>query len=102
MSLQWCKENSLSVILFRGYTFGEIKYTELDGALELLAYTDVLIDGEYIDELYDESLGIVGSSNQQIHFLTDLYSLKDFKSEISVDFMVGSNHILMNGWPIKI
>ncbi|WP_086322487.1 4Fe-4S cluster-binding domain-containing protein [Campylobacter devanensis] len=102
MSLQWCKQNNLSVILFSGYAFSEIKYSELDGVLELLEHTDVLIDGEYIDELYDESLGIVGSSNQQIYFFTDLYSLKDFKNEISVDFIVKNNRILINGWPIKI
>lgn len=35
---------------------------KLEGLAELLEYTDVLIDGEYIDELYDESRGIVGSS----------------------------------------
>lgn len=99
---KWCKRNNLSVILFSGYAFSEIKYSELDGVLELLEHTDVLIDGEYIDELYDESLGIVGSSNQQIYFFTNLYSLKDFKNEISVDFIVKNNRILINGWPIKI
>ena len=56
---KWCRENDLSVILFSGYTLEEINTSNFDGALELLKYTDVLIDGEYIDELYDEAQGLI-------------------------------------------
>ena len=55
---------------------------------ELLEYTDVLIDGEYIDELYDESRGIVSSSNQKNHFLTKFYNLSYFKNEVRVDIVL--------------
>lgn len=41
--------------------------------LELLQYIDVLIDGEYIDELRDDTLAFRGSSNQRI-----LYKGKDY------------------------
>ena len=33
---------------------------------EILKYTDVLVDGAYIDELRDISLAFRGSSNQKI------------------------------------
>ena len=74
----------------------------LEGLAELLEYTDVLIDGEYIDELYDESRGIVGSSNQKIHFLTNFYNLNDFKNEVRVEIMLKKDSLRMNGWVINL
>ncbi|PTY39404.1 4Fe-4S single cluster domain-containing protein [Brachyspira hampsonii] len=99
---KWCKENNLSVILFSGYTLEEINTSNFDGALELLNYTDVLIDGEYIDELYDEDRGFIGSSNQKVYFFTDVYTQKDFddyKGYISVEFIIDKDTIKINGWP---
>lgn len=37
-----------------------------DKQLELLQYIDVLIDGQYIDDLRDDTLAFRGSSNQRI------------------------------------
>ncbi len=75
---------------------------KLEGLAELLKYTDVLIDGEYIDELYDESRGIVGSSNQKIHFLTSFYNLNDFQNEVKVDIVLKKDSLRMNGWAINL
>ena len=99
---KWCKENDLSVILFSGYTLEEINTSNFDGALELLKYTYVLIDGEYIDELYDEERGFIGSSNQKIYFFTDVYTQKDFdnyKGYVSIEFIIDNNKLQINGWP---
>ena len=99
---KWCKENDLSVILFSGYTLEEINTSNFDGALELLKYTDVLIDGEYIDDLYDEERGFIGSSNQKIYFFTDFYTQKDFdnyKGYVSIEFIIDNNKLQINGWP---
>lgn len=101
---KYCKENELSVILFSGYTLEEIikKRKNFDGLSELLKYTDVLIDGEYIEELYDESRGFIGSSNQKIYFLTDFYNKDDFNKNSnynSIDIFIDSNSISINGWP---
>ncbi|WP_304353452.1 4Fe-4S single cluster domain-containing protein [Brachyspira innocens] len=99
---KWCRENNLSVILFSGYTLEEINTLNFDGALELLKYTDVLIDGEYIDELYDENRGFIGSSNQKIYFFTNTYCHKDFdnyKGYISLELIIDNNTIKINGWP---
>lgn len=75
---------------------------KLEGLAELLKYTDVLIDGEYIDELYDESRGIVGSSNQEIHFFTNFYNLNDFKNEVRVEIVLKKDSLRMNGWAINL
>ena len=99
---KWCKENNLSVILFSGYTLEEINTSNFDRVSELLKYTDVLIDGEYIDELYDEDRGFIGSSNQKIYFFSNTYSQKDFDNYngyISVEFIIDNNTIKINGWP---
>ena len=99
---KWCRQNNLSVLLFSGYTLQEMQSMSLEGLAELLEYTDVLIDGEYIDELYDESRGIVGSSNQKIHFLTNFYNLNDFKNEVRVEIMLKKDSLRMNGWAINL
>ncbi|WP_170018542.1 4Fe-4S single cluster domain-containing protein [Campylobacter sp. RM16190] len=99
---KWCKQNNLSVLLFSGYTLQEMQLMNTEGLAELLEYTDVLIDGEYIDDLYNEDYGIVGSSNQKIHFLTNFYTLSDFKNEIKVDIIIEKDNISMNGWVINL
>ena len=99
---KWCRQNNLSVLLFSGYTLQEMQSMSLEGLAELLEYTDVLIDGEYIDELYDESRGIVGSSNQKIHFLTSFYNLNDFQNEVKVDIVLKKDSLRMNGWAINL
>lgn len=101
---KYCKENGLSVILFSGYTLEEIKEKEetFEGLSELLKYTDVLIDGEYIEELYDESRGFIGSSNQKVYFFTSFYNEEVFyrnRNYISVDILVNNNSVSLNGWP---
>lgn len=101
---KYCKENELSVILFSGYTLEEIidKEKIFDGLSELLKYTDVLIDGEYIEELYDENRGFIGSSNQKVYFLTDFYNKDDFDKNSnynSIDIFIDSKSISINGWP---
>ncbi|CAM2825403.1 4Fe-4S single cluster domain-containing protein [Helicobacter felis] len=99
--VRWCKQNNLSVLLFSGYTLAQIQKLPLEGAQELLDFVDVLVDGEYVDSLYDESRGIVGSSNQEIHFFTDTYSLKDFKSQVQVEVLVDEQGVKFNGWALS-
>jgi len=60
------KRPELSVILFTGYTIEQVR---LLCSKQVLDYIDVLIDGEYKEELND-GRGLRGSSNQNIHFLT--------------------------------
>ena len=53
----------LTVVVYTGYKLEELP--NITGANDLLSHIDVLIDGEYIDELNDGK-GIRGSSNQRI------------------------------------
>lgn len=61
------KQNkNLGVIIYTGFLFDEI----LDD--KLTSYADIIIDGEYVDELND-NLSLRGSSNQKIIDLTGRY-----------------------------
>ena len=46
--------------LYTGYVFDEIK------ELEIMQYIDVLVDGEFKKELFDEKLHWKGSANQRV------------------------------------
>ena len=50
--------------IYSGYVWEDI--IQNDTLKEILKYTDVLVDGAYIDELRDISLAFRGSSNQRI------------------------------------
>lgn len=57
----------LNVVAFSGFKKTQLDWPE---ARLLLTYIDVLIDGTYIEK-YDDNLGLRGSSNQKVHYLTD-------------------------------
>lgn len=88
----------LNVIVFSGFTLRQLVWDE---AQDLLSQCDLLVDGQYINNLND-GLGLRGSSNQQFHFLTD--KLLPFKDEIlasrnSVELHLLDDGVLMTGIP---
>ena len=87
-------------MLFTGYLYEELLNSDNEYLQELISYTDVIVDGEFKEELYDSNRAWVGSSNQKIYFLTDIY--KDdssFFTDRKVEFLVTKDNILINGWP---
>ncbi|MBN1459193.1 MAG: radical SAM protein [Armatimonadetes bacterium] len=66
-------EAGLSIVTFTGHTIEELRADPSEGRAELLAVTDLLIDGPYRRDLADLSRPWVGSSNQRYHFLTERY-----------------------------
>jgi anaerobic ribonucleoside-triphosphate reductase activating protein len=63
------KENTnLNIITYTGYTFDELKQLadEKNGFLDLIAVSDVLIDGRFEKDKMDNSLQFRGSSNQNV------------------------------------
>ena len=69
----------LNVISYTGY---QIEQLTTDDALRFISRLDVLIDGRYIHERND-NLGLRGSSNQRVHFLTD--RLTDYSKMFTED-----------------
>ncbi|NJN67970.1 MAG: radical SAM protein [Chloroflexaceae bacterium] len=62
----------LSVVTYTGYTREDITAAHHPAWSELLAITDLLIDGSYIEEQHTDLLWR-GSSNQRLHFLSQRY-----------------------------
>lgn len=64
------QQRDLTLICFTGYRLAELRARPPGpGVAGLLAQTDVLIDGRYVAARND-GLGLRGSANQQVHFLT--------------------------------
>jgi len=74
-------KRDLSVMCYTGRTMAALKRKlDQDLAQKILGNIDILIDGLYVEELNDGSLWR-GSSNQQIHFLTDRY--RSFQRDVN-------------------
>ncbi|MBN2566152.1 MAG: radical SAM protein [Candidatus Eisenbacteria bacterium] len=67
------RDAGLSIATFTGHTIEELRTDPSEGRAELLAVTDLLIDGPYRRDLADLSRPWVGSANQRYHFLTERY-----------------------------
>ena len=98
---EWAQSRGLTVLLFTGFLEEELhamgnKYVE-----KLLSFTDILVDGPFIQAEYDEERDWVGSRNQRVIFLSDAYKpgVEYAKHERQVEFLVSSQDVLINGWP---
>ena len=91
------KEKGLSVVCFTGGKLEELSKNQVNKPL--LDNTDLLIDGEFVEELTDYSRPWCGSSNQRYHFLTDRYNEDIFtKYKNKVEINISKNgQIFMNG-----
>ena len=87
------------VICYTGNTKEGIEERNDAAAKALLSLTDLLIDGEYIQEL-DSNDRYKGSDNQRMIFLTDRFSPEDFPPmKRSISIRLGSDHLAMSGIP---
>lgn len=99
------KNSTLDIMIYSGYTIDELKSRNDTATNFLLANIDILIDGEYIEELNNNSI-YRGSDNQNIHFLSPKYL--PFKEKIlqtknrSIEFVCReSGELFMIGVPAK-
>ena len=93
------KNEGLSVLTFTGNRYEELKNAQNNDYDELLAQTDLLIDGGFEEEKFDLSRPWVGSKNQRYIFLTDRYNeneIKNCKNKIEVR-IAKNGFIFING-----
>ncbi|MHA1549881.1 MAG: 4Fe-4S single cluster domain-containing protein [Alphaproteobacteria bacterium] len=87
----------LSIFVFSGYELEDLQAA--DHQL-LLAVTDLLVTGRYVKAQKDELHPWRGSTNQQIHFLTDRYQLSDVPEENAFEVYIHPNgQLVMTGFP---
>lgn len=60
------EKTELDIWCYTGFTFEELKQNKDKSIAELLKYVDVIVDGQYIQELSSTELRFKGSSNQRI------------------------------------
>ena len=91
-------------MLYTGYTVTELRNLGNDRIDEILdSYVDILIDGQYIDELND-GINLRGSSNQSVIFMTDRYKgYRDLfnKKGRDVEIYATPKNVVMVGVPTK-
>lgn len=96
----------LTVMVFSGYTLEELGELRPDAWQELLASTDVLVDGPYVAEDPDRERRWIGSRNQRVHYLSDRYgpSIEQLPPEgRDVELRFGLDGVLrFNGWPAEL
>src|SRR5262249_5297124 len=94
------RERGLTVVCYSGYTLGELRALPDPWVARLLGCLDLLIDGRY-DATRRANLPWRGSSNQQLHFLTDRYRhLADRLAGTAgsaVEFVVGNEGFVSTG-----
>jgi anaerobic ribonucleoside-triphosphate reductase activating protein len=92
----------LSVMVFSGYTIEELRARPEPEVAELIAATDILVDGPYDRENPDNQRRWIGSTNQRIHFLTERYRFDDqWRKKNTLEIRVIGREISVNGFPSK-
>lgn len=99
---QNCQENGLSVLLFTGYSYKDLVSSVDENIDKLIKNTDILVDGEFVESLYDTERDWVGSTNQHVYFLSSRYSSGiEYERKIhSTEIQIEKKSIKINGWPI--
>lgn len=87
----------LSVFVFTGYELCELTRPS---HRSLLAVTDVLVSGRYIEAQRATGLVWRGSSNQQVHFLSEVYGRSDMEGAGEIEFHLARDGALtVTGFP---
>lgn len=82
------QETGLSALLFTGYRWSEL--LEMPDAGALMACLDIIIAGRY-DASRHLGQGLLGSSNQTVHLLTERYSMADLCEVPLVEAIIAEN-----------
>lgn len=95
------RQRSLSVMVYSGYTIEAIRALPDPAAADLLALTDVLVDGPYVREQPEPKRRWVGSANQRVHLLTDHYRADDpcWTKPNTLEIRVTGPTVTVNGFP---
>ena len=98
------KSTKLDIMVYTGYTLQELQQQDNANVNYILNNIDLLIDGEYIEELNNNKI-YRGSDNQHIWFLSDKYL--PFKEKMentcnrSLEFVFRNGEVFTVGLPAK-
>ena len=97
---EWATSIGLTVLTFTGYLPKELKDMHDRDVDRLLKFTDLLVDGPFVEELYDIKRSWIGSTNQKLWYLTDRYEkgIEYVDSSRKMEIILSHDEILINGW----
>ncbi len=98
---QAVQQRGLTVMVFSGYTLAEAQRLPNPAVAHLLAHTDILVDGPYLRDQPERRRRWIGSTNQQVHFLTDRYRADDPCWQLSntLELRLANGELTVNGFP---
>ena len=94
---------AMTVMVFSGFTLAQLRARP--GAAELLALTDLLVDGPYDRTRPEPSPPVgrrwLGSANQGMHYLTAAYAADDprMREPNTIEIRLSKAVLQINGWP---
>ncbi len=93
----------LNVMVFSGYVLEEARAMPEPAVRDLLAETDILVDGPYVRELPETRRRWIGSSNQRIHFLSDRCDPDDpgWLQRNTLELRLRDGELSVNGFPAR-
>jgi anaerobic ribonucleoside-triphosphate reductase activating protein len=96
------QERGLSVMIFSGFYLEQARELPDPAVAELLALTDILVDGPYVREQPDTTRRWIGSMNQRIHFLTPRYQYDEqWRERNTLEIRLRDGELSVNGFPSK-
>lgn len=100
---QAARQLGLSVMVFSGYTLEEIRALPDPAVRDLMAHTDILVDGPYVRDLPEMRRRWIGSSNQRVHFLTERYRADDrcWGMLNTLEIRLRNEELTVNGFPAQ-
>jgi anaerobic ribonucleoside-triphosphate reductase activating protein len=95
------RQAGLNVMIFSGYRLAELRAMPEEHIARLLALTDILVDGPFVRELPETRRRWIGSTNQQVHFLTERCRADDprwlWPNTLELRWQGGE--LIVNGYP---
>jgi anaerobic ribonucleoside-triphosphate reductase activating protein len=97
------QEHGQTVMVFTGYTLEEARRLPGPAVAELLAATDILVDGPYLRDQPEFERRWIGSANQRIHFVTGRYQADDPRWRLpnTLEIRLRGPELMVNGFPAR-
>jgi anaerobic ribonucleoside-triphosphate reductase activating protein len=97
------RARGLTVMVFSGFTLEEARRMPDPAVAELLALTDILVDGPYLRDQPETARRWIGSANQRIHFLSDRYRADDprWQQRNTLEVRLRGRELTVNGFPAR-
>lgn len=98
---RWAQSRGKTVLVFTGFLYEELCASEDDDVQSLLAHTDLLVDGPFLQEQPDTRRSFIGSKNQRLWRLTDAYpeGIEYQGANHAMELRIKDHTIEVNGWP---